>query len=55
MSNEKAAFDSFANRLKAQYEREGKPRTDREIRKECESIAYKVEAKEREKKKESSK
>lgn len=47
---EREAFDTFANRLKDQAQREGKYRTDRDIRKEVESIALKVEAKEREKK-----
>jgi hypothetical protein len=52
MSEDKRkVFDSFATRLKSQYEREGKPRTDRQIRKECEAIAHKAEIKHKEAKK----
>jgi len=49
--DKRQVFDGFATRLKKQYEIEGKPKTDREIRKECEAIAHKAEIKHKEAKK----
>ncbi len=51
MTDKQKVFDDFCKRQKEQYERQGTPKTDHEIRKETAEIAHRAEVDLREQKK----